>query len=437
MKNKKGEIYVFICVFILCVMTVFSVIFTYASIITTARLQKTNTQVVFDSFVANNSILIFHNIKQGKNATEGLNTAPFCTALKDFWMKNERLRETSYLSFDEIREELWSISKNLYYNHSYEISTDDTAITGLLKYSDILEKNVTGEFYHHSLCAFFLADSVYNAIRKGDKLIIEALCIPLKNDVTDFVRSAISGSDQPEIKKIQQNLKEAYIQIDDLEKNILSKKAKDMIREMSEEERFVIKNELIYLMTRIPDPTKTIPAFLEDIHAKNRDPYILLDIAYAATLTGPTQIALDYAKTLSPDSPNGLINRSWTIAYFGDVQANPHIYKDTEKAPWRKSREARLKRFQSSSFKALRFRILDFPLLYCFYVDREWRDVNEKDYKIIEKTDIENAVFSDDERLFLKQKKSQLLQGFKNHLLNNEVHSEWTPTSEPQVFDCG
>ena len=59
MKNKKGEIYVFICVFILCVMTVFSVIFTYASIITTARLQ-------------------------GKNATEGLNTAPFCTALKDF-----------------------------------------------------------------------------------------------------------------------------------------------------------------------------------------------------------------------------------------------------------------------------------------------------------------------------------------------------------------
>lgn len=89
MKNKKGEIYVFICVFILCVMTVFSVIFTYASIITTARLQKTNTQVVFDSFVANNSILIFRNIKQGKNATEGLNTAPFCTALKDFCTLDE------------------------------------------------------------------------------------------------------------------------------------------------------------------------------------------------------------------------------------------------------------------------------------------------------------------------------------------------------------
>lgn len=89
MKSTKGEIYVWVCVFILCVVTVFSVIFTYASIITTVRLQKTNTEVVFDSFVANNSILIFHNIKQGKNATEGLNTAPFYTTLKHFCTLDE------------------------------------------------------------------------------------------------------------------------------------------------------------------------------------------------------------------------------------------------------------------------------------------------------------------------------------------------------------
>ena len=89
MKNKKGETYVLICVFILLIMTVFSVIFTYSSVITTARLQKTNTEVVFDGFVANNSILIFNNIKQGKNATEGLNTASFYTALKQFCTLDE------------------------------------------------------------------------------------------------------------------------------------------------------------------------------------------------------------------------------------------------------------------------------------------------------------------------------------------------------------
>ena len=89
MKNTKGEVYIWVCVFVLCVVTVFSVIFTYASVITTVRLQKTNTEVVFDSFVANNSILIFRNIKQGKNATDGLNTAPFYTTLKHFCTLDE------------------------------------------------------------------------------------------------------------------------------------------------------------------------------------------------------------------------------------------------------------------------------------------------------------------------------------------------------------
>mgnify|MGYP004552699969 FL=1 len=80
-KNTRGEIYVMVCVLVLIVMTVFSVIFTYASVITTVKIQKTNTQIVFDSFVANNSIIIFNNIKQGKNATDGINTAPFYTSV--------------------------------------------------------------------------------------------------------------------------------------------------------------------------------------------------------------------------------------------------------------------------------------------------------------------------------------------------------------------
>lgn len=89
MKNIKGEIYIWVCILVLCVVAVFSAIFTYASVITTVRLQKTNTEVVFDSFVANNSILIFHNIKQGKNAAENLNTAPLYTSLRQFCTLDE------------------------------------------------------------------------------------------------------------------------------------------------------------------------------------------------------------------------------------------------------------------------------------------------------------------------------------------------------------
>lgn len=89
LKNTKGEIYVMVCVFVLIVVTVFSVIFTYASVVTNVKVQKSNTQIVFDSFVANNSIIIFNNIKQGKNATAGIDTAPFYTALKRFCTLDE------------------------------------------------------------------------------------------------------------------------------------------------------------------------------------------------------------------------------------------------------------------------------------------------------------------------------------------------------------
>lgn len=138
-------------------------------------------------------------------------------------------------------------------------------------------------------------------------------------------------------------------------------------------------------------------------------------LAYAATLTGPTKIALDYAKSLIPGSENDLVNRSWTLAYFGDVQANPHEYQDTHKVPWAKSRAARLRRFQQSGKKALRFRILDLPLLYCYYSNREWHDACKADYDIIANVDVENSIFSEEEKQFLRQQKEKLLRGFETY----------------------
>lgn len=98
LKNTKGEIYVLICVFVLVIMIVFSVIFTYASVITDVKVQKTNTEIVFDSFVSNNSIIIYNNIKQGKNATDGVDTSKFRTSLKEFCTFVEK--DGKYYSID-------------------------------------------------------------------------------------------------------------------------------------------------------------------------------------------------------------------------------------------------------------------------------------------------------------------------------------------------
>lgn len=89
-RNTRGEIYVAICVFVLIIVTIFSVIFTYASVITEVKVQKTNSEIVFDSFVANNSIIIFNNIKKGRNATKDVNTAEYLTSLKQFCTLDEQ-----------------------------------------------------------------------------------------------------------------------------------------------------------------------------------------------------------------------------------------------------------------------------------------------------------------------------------------------------------
>ena len=111
MKSNKtrGEGYVPICTFILVIILSFSVILVYASAITHVRLQKTNTQTVFDSFIAQNSILIYSNIKQGRNATEHLNTAPFYTMLREFCTLEEK--NGMYYSYDEDGAEKFHLTK--------------------------------------------------------------------------------------------------------------------------------------------------------------------------------------------------------------------------------------------------------------------------------------------------------------------------------------
>ena len=108
-KAKRGEGYVPICVVILIIVMSFSVILVYSSAITHVRVQKTNTETVFDSFVAQNSILIYNNIKQGKNALDHLNTAPFYTMLKDFCTLAEK--DGMYYNYDADGTEQFHMTK--------------------------------------------------------------------------------------------------------------------------------------------------------------------------------------------------------------------------------------------------------------------------------------------------------------------------------------
>ena len=108
-RNKKGEIYVTVCVFMLIIFMIFSAVFTFASAISLIKVQESNTEIVFDSFVANNSILIFNNIKMGKNATDHVNTANYTHMLTEFCSLSKN--GARYYCYDDEGHEKFNITE--------------------------------------------------------------------------------------------------------------------------------------------------------------------------------------------------------------------------------------------------------------------------------------------------------------------------------------
>lgn len=335
------------------------------------------------------------------------------------WLKKEQYRKTSHLNNDEVMFELQRIAQALYYGGRYRITNNDSAITDLLKFSSISNKDekIATEFFHRNFCSFFYASRIYDSMKKGGKPLIESLNQPLRNDITDFVRSAVSMANNDfESDSIIKNLINIYEQIMYPNAKILSADSRKYISGLSNESVTYLKNELIYFVTRIHGATSSVSAFLINAYQSEQDPFLRLDLAYGAALTGPSWITLEYANLLVPGSTEDLTNRSWTVVYFGDVYANPYQFKDNITNSWDKARKVRLKRFQSSSFKAVRFRILDIPLLYCFYVSRGWQDICQEDFQIILDIQIDNSCYSPDESAFLKKQKLKLVSEYRNHL---------------------
>ncbi|MDD3172399.1 MAG: hypothetical protein PHF63_01810 [Herbinix sp.] len=340
------------------------------------------------------------------------------------WIKKEQERGTSQLDEDKIKLYLYEAARKIYNGETYIVETSDTAVCGLLNIDDkdpLSNSRKANSFYHRSLSAYFLAHHVIKVMKQGGIELVKALSHKLLDDVTDFVRDGLDSLDYSAKELIFENMKRLYKASLKQADADLADDIKNCLLDLSEEKSLILRDEIVYFSTRIG---LNVSDFVAYAYSHETHAIMRLCIAYGAVTVGPDYIALEYAKLLKPGTEEDLTNRSWTMTYFDVTDKNPYEYIDNEQRPWTAARTKRLKRFKSKnpSKKDYRFRLFDIPLLYCFYVNRNWNpdDLSKEDLEIIKGCTIPNEYFNNAEIEFLKSSKSRLVNEYKKNLAQKQ-----------------
>jgi ABC-type oligopeptide transport system ATPase subunit len=329
------------------------------------------------------------------------------------WFKNEKNRSTGssdWLENIRVLEAAAQITYRGAFFHTHPL--DNSAVTDLLIWqeeSDMEGKRVATMFRHNSLAAFILAHQLLDAMKKGDKELLDnALNQVIKDDVTNFVIRKAEWMSEEEISLMRLNLSQYY--------NLIP----------NDDRLTNIREKVIYYMSRFKGDSSNF--LLPIVNQKPSDPHMRLSLAYACSLAEDKTLrryALKYAESLSRNGDDARVNRAWTVVYFGDSNENPYTYRDESLGPWKNAREARLKRFSKANprLKDYRFFLFDLPLFHTFLITRNWNDINRDEYNIIFKLCFSKDAYYPEEIRFLEKEKKSLLVDYNSNLLIQQLVS--------------
>lgn len=81
--NKKGMSYIEACAWVLVLCMLLSIVISYASLMVLIQMANNNTQRVLDSYLTQNSQIIYNSLKNGHDATYDLSQNIFISTLSD------------------------------------------------------------------------------------------------------------------------------------------------------------------------------------------------------------------------------------------------------------------------------------------------------------------------------------------------------------------
>ena len=292
-----------------------------------------------------------------------------------------------------------------------------SALRDLLVFSNT--KKVIQRFYHREFLLFFIANALIDVALYHPKEIVRWYSQTFYDDITNLVKPVLKRLNYKDSAIMYSNMFSVYMQT--YENGMHIKEEFERFKLLPIELSFLkLRDELLYFILKLPNVDYL--SFVSYAYSNNTDTMIFLGIAYGMAAIDPNnKYTLEFAKKLKPGTDEEIRNRGWGMCFFGDVDENGYVYKDDEGKPWNKIRENRLKRLADNNVKYAT-RVLDIPLLYCFYCSRKFNDCTSyKDYMTIANTDIKLPCFGDDQKFFMQQQKDQLTSRYLETMLVSEI----------------
>lgn len=349
-------------------------------------------------------------------------------AFVSIWIEREKARyglqgKNSEESFAELRR----IAIQLYKKAFPILNPNFVEIEGLLniprKHSYPSYRNsIIHGFYHRDFLIYFVVDGMRNAAIHHPETIIQWFSQTFSDEVTNLYKKALEHDEKNVQQRIFDNLFEAY-RITYESRNVVAEAMKRSGIEATPQDFLEYRDELLYFILRLHKVN--CEPFIQYAHAHMAGETMLaLGLAYGMAGIRQHPYTLDFARRLRPGEPEDITNRSWAVCFFGDQNDNGFTYRDEHCCPWDKARKVKLDRLKICKAEAYRYRLLDLPLLYCFYASRGFEDCTSyTDYMVLRDTDISYTQYTTEEMVFLKQQKYQLLAEYEEHLMKKAVEN--------------
>ena len=283
-------------------------------------------------------------------------------------------------------------------------------------------------FLHREFLIYFIVNALLDAALNNTQEIIKWYSQTFYDDITNVIKPVLLKLTETESKKFYRNLflvyKSTYENGDEITNSF-----RYITVETKEEVLLKLRDEILYFVFRLPylnyDEFARY-AYNKYLENDSREIMIFLGIAYGMAISTPNNnYTFEFAKKLVPGTEEEVRNRGWGMCFFGDVDEDGYKYLDNERKPWTKVRENRLKRLLDDKKKYVT-RLLDIPLLYCYYYSRDFRECNSyREYSIIKNSVVNLSCFSEEQKEFLKQKKKLLVDEYLNQLLRRELHNSF------------